>query len=52
MARSARRDVRLRAAVFVEPAEMTVLEDHLQSHALRRHFLQIGGANIASADRA
>jgi len=26
MARSARRDVRLRAAVFVEPAETTVLE--------------------------
>jgi len=51
MARSTRRDVRLRAAVFVEPAEMTFSENLLQAHAFRRLLLQIGGANIASADR-
>jgi hypothetical protein len=49
MARSARCDVRWRAAVFVEPDETTVSEDLLHSYAFRRPLLQIGGANIAAA---
>jgi hypothetical protein len=49
MARSARSDVRWKAAVFVEPDETTVSEDLLHSYAFRRFLLQIGGANIAAA---
>ena len=49
MARSARCDVRWRAAVFVESDETTGSEDLHQSHAFRRLLLQIGGANIAAA---
>jgi hypothetical protein len=50
MARSARCDVRWGAAVFVGP------DDHPRNSSVldgfRRLLLQIGGANIASADRA
>ena len=49
MARSARCDVRRKAAVFVEPDETAVSEDLLHSYAFRRALLQIGGANIAAA---
>jgi hypothetical protein len=49
MARSARCDVRWKAAVFVEPDETTVSEDPLRSRAFRRLLLQIGGANLAAA---
>jgi hypothetical protein len=49
MARSARCEVRRRAAVFVEPDEATVSDDHLPSQAFRRLLPQIGGANIAAA---
>ena len=49
MARSARCDVRWKAAVFVEPDETTVSEDLFQSYVFRRPLLQIGGANIAAA---
>jgi hypothetical protein len=53
MARSARCDVRREAAVFVESDETTVLNNQLcRLEAFRRLLLQIGGANIASADRA
>ena len=47
MARSARRDVRWKAAVFVEPDETTVSEDLFHSYVFRQPLLQIGGANIA-----
>jgi hypothetical protein len=52
MAHSARCDVRRGAAVFVGSDETTI---HVNSSVLdgfRRLLLQIGGANIASADRA
>jgi hypothetical protein len=50
MARSARCDVRWKAAVFVEPDETTVSEGSSPlSYAFRRLLLQIGGANIAAA---
>jgi hypothetical protein len=52
MARSARCDIRRGAAVFVESDETTVSEKQLCSHGFRRLLLQIGGANIAGADRA
>jgi hypothetical protein len=53
LARSARRDVRREAAVFVGSDE-TILLGKVGSvlDAFRRLLLQIGGANIASADRA
>jgi hypothetical protein len=52
MARSARCDVRREAAVFVGSDE-TILPDNPLCHdAFRRLLLQIGGANIAGADRA
>jgi hypothetical protein len=40
------------AAVFVESDETTVSENQLILDAFRRLLLQIGGANIAGADRA
>ena len=52
MARSARCDVPLEAAVFVGSDETIVSEHQLLLDAFRRLVLQIGGANIASADRA
>jgi 23S rRNA G2445 N2-methylase RlmL len=52
MARSARCDVRRGAAVFVESDEMTVPKYQLWSRSFRRLLLQIGGANIAGAERA
>src|SRR4029450_5643821 len=52
MARRARRDVRWVAAVFVGPDETSVSENQLCLEAFRRLLLQIGGANIAGADRA
>jgi hypothetical protein len=42
----------LEAAVFVGSDETIVSEDQLLLDAFRRLVLQIGGANIASADRA
>jgi hypothetical protein len=51
MARSARCDVRRGAAVFVGSDEMSVQET-AAFDAFPRLLLQIGGANIASADRA
>jgi hypothetical protein len=51
MARCARGDVRLGAAVFVESDETAISEESPLSDAFRRLLLQIGGANIASADR-
>ena len=52
MARSARCDVRLGAAVFVGSDETIVPENQLLFLHVRRLRLQIGGANIAGADRA
>jgi hypothetical protein len=53
MARSARCDVRREAAVFVGSDETTILDNQLCClEAFRRLLLQIGGANIAGADRA
>jgi hypothetical protein len=52
MARSARRDVRRKAAVFVESDETIRRSVSSFIDAFRRLVLQIGGANIASADRA
>jgi hypothetical protein len=53
MARSARCDVRRGAAVFVESDETTrVGESALFSTRFVGLLLQIGGANIAGADRA
>jgi len=53
MARFARCDVRREAAVFVGSDEDgRVGESAHFSDAFRRLLLQIGGANIASADRA
>jgi hypothetical protein len=52
MARSARCDVRRGAAVFVGSDETTVSQNRLCFDAFRRLLLQIGGANIAGADRA
>ncbi len=40
------------AAVFVASDETTLLETQLALARFRRLLLQIGGANIASADRA
>jgi hypothetical protein len=52
MARSARCDVRQGAAVFVGSDETNVSENRFAIDAFRRLLLQIGGANIAGADRA
>jgi hypothetical protein len=52
MARSARCDVRWVAAVFVESDETIVSQISSVLDAFRRLLLQIGGANIAGADRA
>jgi hypothetical protein len=52
MARSARCDVRLEAAVFVGSDGTIVPENQLLFLPVRRLRLQIGGANIAGADRA
>jgi len=53
MARSARCDVRRVATVFVRSDETIVLDNQpLFLEAFRRLLLQIGGANIAGADRA
>ena len=53
MARFARCDVRREAAVFVGSDEAIMsVNQHLLLEAFRRFLLQIGGANIASADRA
>jgi hypothetical protein len=52
MARSARCDVRLAAAVFVGFDETAVQQSSSGFGAFRRLLLQIGGANIAGADRA
>jgi hypothetical protein len=42
----------LEAAVFVESDETIVSPNQLWCEAFRRLLLQIGGANIAGADRA
>ena len=47
MARFARCDVRLGAAVFVESDETTMLQNQPRLESFRRLLLQIGGANIA-----
>jgi hypothetical protein len=47
MARSARCDVRWRAAAFVGPDETTIHENSSVPDGFRRLLLQIGGANIA-----
>ena len=52
MARSARFDVRGGTAVFVGSDEMIVSQISSALEAFRRLLLQIGGANIAGADRA
>jgi len=52
MARSARCDVRRVAAVFVGSDETIVLRNQLFLEMFRWPLLQIGGANIADADRA
>jgi hypothetical protein len=52
MARFARRDVRQGAAVFVGSDETTIHEDSSVLEGFSRLLLQIGGANITSADRA
>src|SRR5215207_1855522 len=52
MARSAHCDVRRGAAVFVGSDETTIHENSSVLDGFRRLLLQIGGANIASADRA
>jgi hypothetical protein len=52
MARSARCDVRQRAAAFVEPDETSVSQNQLGSRCLSSALLQVGGANIAGAGRA
>jgi hypothetical protein len=50
--RCARCDVRWGAAVFVGSDETIVSDSSLCFEAFRRLRLQIGGANIAGADRA
>jgi hypothetical protein len=52
MARFARCDVRRGAAVFVGSDETTIHEISSVVDGSRRLLLQIGGANITSADRA
>jgi hypothetical protein len=52
MARSARCVVRWGAAAFVGPDETTIHENRSVTDGFRRLLLQIGGANIANADRA
>jgi len=52
IARSARCDVRWKAAVFVGSDETIVSQINSVFAAFRRFLLQIGGANIAGADRA
>jgi hypothetical protein len=52
MARFARCDVRRGAAVFVVSDETTGVAESALFDAFRRLLLQIGGANIAGADRA
>jgi hypothetical protein len=52
MARSARCDVRRGAAVFVGSDKTIVSENCSVLESFRRLLLQIGGANIAGADRA
>jgi hypothetical protein len=52
MARSARCDVRRGTAVFVESDETTRVGESALFSTRFVGFLQIGGANIAGADRA
>jgi hypothetical protein len=52
MARYARYDVRRAVAVFVESDERIVAENQLCPRHVSSAPLQIGGANIAGADRA
>jgi len=51
-ARIARCNVRWEAAVFVESDETTSMEISTALDAFRQLLVQIGGANIAGADRA
>jgi hypothetical protein len=52
IARSARCDIRRESTVFVGPDETMASQIGSVLDAFRRLLLQIGGANIADADRA